>query len=179
MTPYEHAPAPYALAPHHAYYGAGAVAPVAPSYNYGDTAITHHSRVVDAEQTAINSDTRLADQERRRMSDLALRDNFERRLSELEAPIRDLKSVCEQRMAETQNLHTLIPRSTGAPRADLDQIRKTNISPIYKVRMVKELPISTQDKLNLIHEFRMAETMDDIIREREKDVKRSMVRHVY
>jgi hypothetical protein len=30
--------------------------------------------------------------------------------------------------------------------------------------MVKELPISTQDKLNLIHEFRMAETMDDIIR---------------
>ena len=30
------------------------------------------------------------------MSDLALRDNFERRLSELEAPIRDLKSVCEQ-----------------------------------------------------------------------------------
>merc|ERR1711865_695687 len=167
MTPYEHAPASYAHAPHHSYFGApAAVAPAGPGYyNYGDTSITHHSRVVDAEQTAINSDTRLADQERR--------------LSELEAPIRDLKSVCEQRMAETQNLHTLIPRSTGAPRADLDQIRKTNISPIYKVRMVKELPISTQDKLNLIHEFRMAETMHDIIREREKDVKRSMVRHVY
>ena len=35
---------------------------------------------------------------------------------------------------------------------------------VVQVRMVKELPISTQDKLNLIHEFRMAETMDDIIR---------------
>jgi len=116
--------APYAHAPHHGYFGAPAAAhypmsmapyehapvastlPLAPTmplapgpgfgYNYGDTSITHHSRVVDAEQTAINSDTRLADQEHRRMSDLALRDNFERRLSELEAPIRDLKSVCEQ-----------------------------------------------------------------------------------
>merc|ERR1711934_1123786 len=178
MTPYEHAPSPYAAAPHHAYYGA-----VAPhhlgAYNYGDTSITHHSRVADAEHTALSSDCRLADQEHRRMSDLALRDNFERRLSELEAPIRDLKQVCEQRLRETQNLQSLIPRSTGAPGADLEQIRKTNISPVYKVRLLKDLPVSTQDKLNLMQEFRMAETMDDVIREREKDLKRTLQRHVY
>merc|ERR1712086_569322 len=78
MTPYEHAPPPYAAAPHH------------PGYAYGDTSVTHHSRVADAEHTALSSDVRLADQEHRRMSDLALRDNFERRISELEAPIRDL-----------------------------------------------------------------------------------------
>merc|ERR1711934_837723 len=130
----------YHQGPHYPYYGA-----VAPhhlgAYNYGDTSITHHSRVADAEHTALSSDCRLADQEHRRMSDLALRDNFERRLSELEAPIRDLKQVCEQRLGETQNLQRLIPRSTGAPRADLDQIRKTNISPVYKVRMLKDLPV--------------------------------------
>eukprot|EP00658_Telonema_sp_P-2_P010808 TRINITY_DN1409_c0_g1_i3.p1 TRINITY_DN1409_c0_g1~~TRINITY_DN1409_c0_g1_i3.p1 ORF type:complete len:244 (-),score=59.04 TRINITY_DN1409_c0_g1_i3:553-1284(-) len=173
-APYPHHPypdhrtmpmAPYQLAPHH--------------YNYGDAAITHHSRVADAEHTAMSSDVRLADQEHRRMSDLALRENFERRLAELEAPIRDLKAVCEQRLQETETLRGVLPRSNGAPRADLDQIRKTNISPIYKVRLVKDLPVSTQDKLNLMHEFRMAETMDDIMREREKDYKRSLPRHVY
>jgi len=188
MTPYEHAPPPYAAAPHHAYYGIHnpvahrsdlSIAPHHPGYAYGDTSVTHHSRVADAEHTALSSDVRLADQEHRRMSDLALRDNFERRISELEAPIRDLKAVCEQRLGDTQNLHTLVPRSTGGFNADLDQIRKTNISPVYKVRMVKDLPVSTQDKLTLMHEFRMAETMDDIIREREKDLKRSQPRHVY
>ena len=30
-----------------------------------------------------------------------------------------------------------------------------------------------------VHELRMAEAMDDIIREREKDLKRSLMRHVY
>lgn len=178
MTPYEHSPSPYLHAPHHAYYGS-----VEPHYrgpySYGDTSITHHARVADAEHTAVSSDRRLADQEHRRASDLALRDNFERRLSELEAPIRDLKQVCEQRLGETQNLQSLIPRSTGAPGADLEQIRKTNISPVYKVRLLKDLPVSTQDKLNLMQEFRMAETMDDVIREREKDMKRALQRHVY
>lgn len=109
-----------------------------------------------------------------------LSDNFERRLKELEEPVRDLKSVCEQRVAESQELSgMMLPASTGAARADLQQIRKTNISPQYKIRMVKDLPLSTQKKLELVHELRMAEAMDDIIREREKDLKRALVRHVY
>jgi len=109
-----------------------------------------------------------------------LSDNFERRLRELEEPVRDLKTVCEQRVGESLELaNMLLPASTGPARADLAQIRKTNISPQYKIRMVKDLPVSTQKKLELVHELRMAEAMDDIIREREKDLKRSLVRHVY
>lgn len=132
------------------------------------------------EASARDSDLRFADQEQRRNNDLLLSDNFERRLKELEEPIRDLKSVCEQRVGESNELSgMLLPASTGAARADLQQIRKTSISPQYKIRMVKDLPLSTQKKLELVHELRMAESMDDIIREREKDLKRSLMRHVY
>jgi hypothetical protein len=140
----------------------------------------HHQRVADTEAAAISTDQRFADQERRRNDDLLLRDNFERRLRELEEPVKDLKSVCEQRVTEARELSSrLLPAATGPARADLNQIRKTAVSPQYKIRMVKDLPISTHKKLELIHELRMAEAMDDIIREREKDLKRSLVRHVY
>jgi len=149
-------------------------------YSYGGHSIVHSDRVANTEASARQSDARFADQEQRRNNDLLLSDNFERRLKELEEPVRDLKSVCEQRVAESRELSgMLLPASTGSARADLAQIRKTNISPQYKIRMVKDLPLSTQKKLELVHELRMAEAMDDIIREREKDLKRSLVRHVY
>jgi len=149
-------------------------------YAYGDHSIVHNERVGNTEVLARASDLRFSDQEHRRNNDLLLSDNFERRLRELEEPVRDLKAVCEQRMAESRELSgVLLPASTGAARADLAQIRKTNVSPQYKIRMVKDLPVSTQKKLELVHELRMAESMDDIIREREKDLKRSLVRHVY
>jgi len=151
-----------------------------PGYSYGGHSIVHSDRVAHTEASARQSDLRFSDQEQRRNNDLLLSDNFERRLKELEEPVRDLKSVCEQRVAESQELSgMLLPASTGAARADLQQIRKTNISPQYKIRMVKDLPLSTQKKLELVHELRMAEAMDDIIREREKDLKRALVRHVY
>jgi len=149
-------------------------------YSYGGHSIMHTDRVANTEGSARQSDGRFADQEQRRNNDLLLSDNFERRLKELEEPVRDLTGVCEQRVAESRELSgMLLPASTGAARADLAQIRKTNISPQYKIRMVKDLPLSTQKKLELVHELRMAEAMDDIIREREKDLKRSLVRHVY
>jgi len=149
-------------------------------YSYGDHSIVHNDRVGNTEVSARASDLRFADQETRRNNDLLLSDNFERRLRELEEPVRDLKTVCEQRVGESRELaQMLLPASTGPARADLAQIRKTNISPQYKIRMVKDLPVSTQKKLELVHELRMAEAMDGIIREREKDLKRSLVRHVY
>jgi|ERR1711865_741551 len=173
-------PAPLAL-PATSYFGAPSSHPCyAPAYAYGGHSIMHHQRVADTEAAALSTDQRFADQERRRNDDLLLRDNFERRLRELEEPVKDLKSVCEQRVTEARELSSrLLPAATGPARADLNQIRKTAVSPQYKIRMVKDLPISTHKKLELIHELRMAEAMDDIIREREKDLKRSLVRHVY
>ena len=140
----------------------------------------HTDRVAGTEASARASDLRFKDQEQRRNSDLLLSDNFERRLKELEEPVRDLKSVCEQRQDEAFQLQPmLLAGVASAESSDIDAIRKTNISPQYKIRMVKDLPLPTQKKLELVHEFRMAEAMHDIIREREKDLKRALVRHVY
>merc|ERR1711908_31653 len=136
-----------------------------PAYPYGGHGqLMHTERVANTEASARASDLRFAECERRRNDDLILSDNFERRLRELEEPVRDLKSVCEQRVAESRELsNMLLPAATSQARADLTQIRKTSCSPQYKIRMVKDLPLSTQKKLELVHELRMAESMDDII----------------
>merc|ERR1712196_233009 len=81
----------------------------------------HTDRVANTEASARDSDLRFADQEQRRNNDLLLSDNFERRLKELEEPIRDLKSVCEQRVGESNELSgMLLPASTGAGRPAAD-----------------------------------------------------------
>ena len=82
-----------------------------------------HLHLISQEISAQQSDMRFADQEHRRNNDLLLSDNFERRIRELEEPVRDLKSVCEQRVIESRDLASVIlPDATSAARADLAQV---------------------------------------------------------
>merc|ERR1711977_4281 len=109
---------------HHGYHGPYGYGGHYGGHGYGGHAIVHAERVANTEASARASDLHFAEQERRRNDDLLLSDNFERRLRELEEPVRDLKSVCEQRVTESRELSSrLLPAATGPARADLNQIR--------------------------------------------------------